>query len=221
MDRFCEWLRTAAIGCLGTKGYRITFTVYLPGPRSTLIPRLKDFLGSPQGQPVTQAAIEHALRGREQGRHAAMIGDASVLPDPSLFHDASQAYVEPIVPADPAEVNCEFEEPGTGGQWHPFIPMSAWTNTQAIINAIADKRAKLTKYRELATVSNAHALWLLLVVEQSSGWDVLGALRGDEKDRLHATLAEQPQFDEIYLLAQMPGYPWQLRKLWPVAQAAP
>lgn len=198
------------------KGYRITFTVYLPGPRSSLIPRLKDFLGSPEGQPVTQAAIKRALRKAEQSRHAERIGDVGVLPDPSLFHDASQVYIEHIVPADPAEVNCEFEELGPGGRWHPFIPISVWTNAEAIIDAIEDKRAALPRYRELATASDAYALWLLLVVEQSSGWDILAALHGDDKDRLGAALAEQPQFDEIYLLY---GPAWRLHKLWPVAQA--
>jgi len=36
LDHFQAWLRDIATACLGTRGYRITFTVYLPGPRSTL-----------------------------------------------------------------------------------------------------------------------------------------------------------------------------------------
>jgi len=36
VGRFQAWLRDIATACLGSRGYRITFTVYLPGPRSTL-----------------------------------------------------------------------------------------------------------------------------------------------------------------------------------------
>lgn len=221
LHRFCAWLRDAAVSCLGDRGYRITYTVYLPAPLSTLVPRLKDFLGSLQEQFPTRTAIEHALRDAEQRRHAVMIGntDVNVLPVSALFHPGSQVYVQDIVAADPTEVAWKFEEPAPGGrgdQWQTTIPMNFWTNTQAIIDAIADKRAKLPRYRGLAIASNAQALWLLLVVEQSSGWDILASLYGDNKGSLNTALAEQPQFDEIYLLAQMPGYPWNLRRLWPV-----
>jgi hypothetical protein len=237
LDRLDEWLRDIATACLGARGYRVTFTVYLSAPLSTLVPGLQDFLGALKGQQVARTGIECALRDAKQRRHAVLIGDtdASMLPEPVLFHHGSQVYVEHIVPADPIEVDCEFREPAPGGrqgQWQTVIPMSFWTDTQALVAAIADKRVKLVRYRELAAASNAHVLWLLLVVEDSSGWDILAALRGDQNERLRTALAEQPQFDEVYLLARGPWLPerwdikrnglnydggpiWKLVRIWP------
>ncbi len=216
LDLISAWFRDTATACLGATGYRVTSTVYLPGPLSALVPHIKEFLRSPQELQVTRTAVEHALRDAERRRHAVMIGDTdtSVLPQPVLFHPASQVYVEHTVPADAAEFNCMFRELAQG-RWRPAIPMSFWTDTQAIIDAITDKRAKLSRYRESATAARARALWLLLIVEQAMGWDIHAALRGNNSNRLCAALAEQPQFDEIYLLAQMPGYPWYLRKIHP------
>lgn len=136
------------MSCLGDRGYRITYTVYLPAPLSTLVPRLKDFLGSLEEQLSTSTVIEHALRDAKQRRHAVMIGNAgvNVLAVFALFHTGSQVYVQEIVVADPTEVAWKFEELAPGGrvgQWQTTIPMNFWTNTQAIIDAIADKRAKL------------------------------------------------------------------------------
>jgi hypothetical protein len=186
LDRFRAWLGDIAIACLGNRGYRITFTVYLPQPLTALVPRLKEFLSSPQEQPTTRTAVERALRDAERLRHAVMIGDAGTgaVPEPTLFHHGSQVYVEHIVPADAAEVNCKFEEPAPGvqGKWQTVIPMNFWTTTQAIIDAIADKRADLPRYRSVATALKVQALWLLLIVEQSSGWDILAALHGDDKE---------------------------------------
>ncbi len=228
LDRFSAWLRDVTVACFGNKGYRFTFTVYLSQPLTALVPRLKAFLKSPQEQQLIRAVIEDALREAERSKYAAM---TEGLPDSAFFHRGSQVYVEPIVPADAAEVDYKFEEPAQG-QWRTVIPMSFWTNAQAIVDAIADKRVSLPKYRELANASNAHALWLLLVVEQSSGCDVLAALHGDNRDRLNAILEKQPQFDEIYLLCKGPGPPqgwdlrhdgfndidgpaWELCRLWP------
>lgn len=239
LGRWCTWLRDVAVACVGDRGYRITFTIYQTVGLTDLVPRIKEFLRTPGDQATAKKAIERALRDAQRDRHAAMIGNVEADSTP-LFRWASQVYVEPVTPTVLTDVNYKFEEPVPGGsayQWQTPIPKVFWTDAQAVIDAIQDKRAKLDRYRQLGAASGARSLWLLLVVEESSGWDIIATLRGDHSEQLRAALAEQPQFDEVYLLAKGPWLPegwdfkrdglnyrggpiWKLVRLWPFSQAA-
>jgi len=237
LGRWCAWLQDVAMACLGPRDYRITFTIYLTVGLIDSVPLIKEFLRSPGDQTTVKVAVERALRTAERDRRAAMIGVREQDPTP-LFRWASQVYVELIAPAASTEVNYKFEEPVPGGdpyQWRTPIPRVFWTDTPSLVDAIADKRTNLDRYRKIAEASGARALWLLLVVEESCAWDLLGALRGEGSDQLRAALAAQPQFNEVYVLAKGPWLPegwdfkrdglhnasgpiWKLERLWPPAQ---
>ncbi|HLY22025.1 MAG TPA: hypothetical protein VKT83_06110 [bacterium] len=240
LGRWYTWLRDVAVTCLGARGYRVTFTIYQTVGLIDSVPLIKEFLRSSGDQTAVRTAIERALRTAERDRRAAMIGVREQDPTP-LFRWASHVYVELITPAASTEVEYKFKEPVPGGdayEWRTPIPRVFWTDTRSLIDAIADKQAKLDRYRKLAEASGAGALSLLLVVEESCAWDLIGALRGDRSEEFRAALAAHPQFDEVYVLTKGPWLPegwdfkrdglhnasgpiWKLERLWPLPQQGP
>jgi hypothetical protein len=237
LRRWYAWLTEVAMACVGPRGYRVTYTIYQAVGITELVPRIKEFLRSNGDQAAVRAAVEKALRKAEHDGKAAMIGDGEQ-DSTSLFRWASQVYVQLIPPTAPTQVEYKLEEPapdGSDGQWRTPIPKVFWTDAQAMIDAVAGKRAKFDRYRKLAKASGARALWLLLIVEESCAWDLMMALRGNHSEDLRAALAAEPQFDEIYVLAKGPWLPdgwdfrrdgldntsgpiWKLVRIWPFSQ---
>jgi hypothetical protein len=229
LERFRTWLRRVAIEVLGDRGYRITFTVYLAEHRDTLIHRLKEFLRSAHLQKALKQSIERALRKAGSSKMAECVAAGDEATNLPVIGAGSTVRIIPVSPACPADVDWDLYECASG-EWIRFISRDLWTDTWALAAGLQAKRAKLDQYRQEARKLGATEVWLLLVVEESSGWDLIGALRGRGSEALYQILHEEPQFDEVYLLAWHPRPPteleqrigqvatepqWHLTRLWP------
>ncbi len=231
---FRRYLQDCAAKCLGQKGYRVKFTIYFRDLFSSVAPRLQTFLRSANGQQFLEESVQTILQEAASSRLAHQI-PLSALPDEHGFlHPGSQVYVATIPTWQENEYECDCKEPSSPdspGSWRTVITSNFGTTQQALIGGIDAKRASMPQYRAAAQQHNATAVWLLLVVEYAFGLDMHAALH-DEDGRLRAVLEADPQFDEVYVLAQglwlpegwdlerdgldyVGGPIWRLVKFWP------